>query len=58
MAKPYLLYADFAKGTDIKKRRTGALKNFYFESMFFNFLKFRLFFTIKYNFAIKFAVKF
>lgn len=59
MAKPHLLYADFAKGGGIKKKRpTGALKNFYFESMFFNFLKFRLFFTIKYNFAIKFAVKF
>lgn len=58
MAKPYLLCADFTKGTGIKKRPTGALKNFYFESMFFNFLKFRLFFTIKYNIAIKFAVKF
>lgn len=37
MAKPYLLYADFAKGTGIKKRPTGALKNFYFESMFLIF---------------------
>lgn len=58
MAKPHLLYVHFAKGTGIKKAPDRRFKNFYFENMFFNFLKFRLFFTIKYNFAIKFAVKF